>query len=90
MKNTDDRAREVTSMDLEPEHGNIGPNAIRPVKFYSRKHMHILLALDPTQEVGIPIVKLGKNQSVYVKCHALKGFGKMHAKWSPVNIATFT
>ena len=51
--------------------------------------MIIIIAIDPKIDNGIPIVKLGKNQNINIRCHALKGFGKMHAKWTPVNIATY-
>jgi DNA-directed RNA polymerase II subunit RPB3 len=80
QKNLSDVPLDVTSLDLQPEYGQLGDDAIRPVKFFS--------PVDG-REVGIPITRLGKNQSVHVRCHALKGFGKMHAKWTPINIATF-
>ncbi|KAF9764468.1 DNA-directed RNA polymerase II subunit RPB3 [Nosema granulosis] len=35
------------------------------------------------------IAKLGKNQSLKVKCIARKGTGKMHSKWSPVTVVGF-
>lgn len=54
--------------------------AIKPVRMFSPLN---------GKEVGIPITRLGKNQSVHVRCHALKGFGKMHGKWCPTSIATF-
>ena len=79
-KNNNDIPLEVTSLDLVPDFEDISAGAVKPVRFFS--------PIDG-REVGIPITKLGKNQSIHVRCHALKGFGKMHAKWSPVNIATF-
>lgn len=39
--------------------------------------------------MGIPIIKLGLGQEVNIKCEAMKGYGKMHAKWSPVSVAVF-
>ena len=39
--------------------------------------------------MGIPIVKLAKNQEIRVRFEVQKGIGKMHAKWSPVSLATF-
>ncbi|CAD8087817.1 unnamed protein product [Paramecium primaurelia] len=80
QKNLNDTPLEITSQHLEPEFGQVGEMAIRPVRMFSPIN---------GKEVGIPITRLGKNQSVHVRCHALKGFGKMHAKWSPINIATF-
>lgn len=70
----------------------MGEDAILPVKYQSRKkniHYPYFKALNGQKETGIPIVKLGKNQAVHVRCHALKGYGKMHAKWNPTNIAAF-
>ncbi|CAK71738.1 unnamed protein product (macronuclear) [Paramecium tetraurelia] len=80
QKNLNDAPLEITSQHLEPEFGQVGEMAIRPVRMFSPIN---------GKEVGIPITRLGKNQSVHVRCHALKGFGKMHAKWTPINIATF-
>lgn len=80
QKNLMDAAVEVTSLHLEPEYGQIGEMAVRPVRVFSPVTGH---------EVGIPITRLGKNQAVHVRCHALKGYGKMHAKWSPTSISTF-
>lgn len=39
--------------------------------------------------MGIPIVKLDKNQKINIRFDVQKGFGKMHSKWSPVSLATF-
>ena len=55
--------------------------AVVPVPFYS--------AVNKTEKVGIPIVKLAKNQSIKLKFEVQKGIGKMHARWSPVSLATF-
>ncbi|CBZ51764.1 hypothetical protein NCLIV_015560 [Neospora caninum Liverpool] len=38
---------------------------------------------------GIPIVKLRRNQSVNMRMTAIKGMGKLHAKWSPVATASY-
>ncbi|CAK84336.1 unnamed protein product (macronuclear) [Paramecium tetraurelia] len=69
IKNLNDAHLEIKSQHLEPEFGQMGEMAIRPVRMFS---------LVNGKEVGIPITRLGKNQSVHVRCHALKGFGKMH------------
>lgn len=42
VKNLDDLTQEVTSKDLQPEYGAIGPDAIRPVKYFSRICMRII------------------------------------------------
>jgi DNA-directed RNA polymerase alpha subunit len=51
------------------------------VSFYSE--------INKGEKVGIPIVKLAKNQSIRLKFEVQKGIGKMHSKWSPVSLATF-
>ena len=40
-------------------------------------------------KIGIPIVKLSRNQEINLRFDVQKGIGKMHAKWSPVSLATF-
>ncbi len=52
-----------------------------PVKFQS--------GVDQYKNVGIPIVKLNRGEQVNVRFSVQKGIGKMHAKWSPVELATF-
>lgn len=39
--------------------------------------------------MGIPIVKLNRNEQINIRFDVQKGTGKMHAKWSPVSLATF-
>lgn len=41
------------------------------------------------KKIGIPIIKLDRNQKINMKFDVQKGIGKMHAKWSPVSLATF-
>ena len=53
-----------------------------PVQFYSNS--------SKSERVGIPIVKLARNQEIKLRFEVQKGIGKMHAKWSPVCLATFT
>ena len=77
---------DVTSMDIRPIHDHIKSEeeynrAVLPVQFYSETNKE--------EKVGIPIVKLAKNQSIKVRFDVEKGIGKMHAKWSPVSLATF-
>ena len=52
-----------------------------PVEFFSDAQK--------SKQVGIPIVKLAKNQQINIRFDVQKGIGKMHAKWSPVSLATF-
>lgn len=52
-----------------------------PVEFYSDSQS--------TKPVGIPLVKLARNQQINIEFDVQKGIGKMHAKWSPVSLATF-
>jgi DNA-directed RNA polymerase alpha subunit len=40
-------------------------------------------------KIGVPIVKLSRNQEINIRFDVQKGIGKMHAKWSPVSLATF-
>ena len=39
--------------------------------------------------VGIPIVKLAKNQQINIRFNVEKGIGKMHSRWCPTSLATF-
>lgn len=77
---------EVTSMSIRPifdqvksEDEEVRP--VLPVQFYS--------GINREEKVGIPIVKLAKNQEIRVRFEVQKGIGKMHARWSPVSLATF-
>jgi DNA-directed RNA polymerase alpha subunit len=54
---------------------------VKPVEFKATN--------DKTKHVGIPIVKLNKGEQVNIRFDVQKGIGKMHAKWSPVSLATF-
>lgn len=65
---------------MKSEEEEIRP--VLPVPLYSE--------VNKGEKVGIPIVKLAKNQSIRIKFEVQKGIGKMHSKWSPVSLATFT
>jgi DNA-directed RNA polymerase alpha subunit len=65
---------------IKTEDDEIRP--VMPVQFYSNNSKE--------EKVGIPIVKLAKNQKIKLRFEIQKGIGKMHAKWSPVSLATFT
>jgi DNA-directed RNA polymerase alpha subunit len=54
---------------------------VQPVQYYSFKNKE--------EKVGIPIVKLARNQEIKLRFEVQKGIGKMHAKWAPVSLATF-
>lgn len=79
--------REVTSLDIEPvymiDEGDMefGKKPVLPVKFKSEN--------DKTKDIGIPIVKLNRGEQVNIRFDVQKGIGKMHAKWSPTQLATF-
>lgn len=78
VKNTEDEKLLVTSND------------IRPVKAKSEHQKSVvpaeyeLMVKNEIQKRSIPIVKLGKNQEIWIECMAKKGIGQDHAKWSPV------
>jgi len=77
VKCTDEKTREVTSKDLRIA----GPNPQ-----YDPSVIPVDAAPD-SDEQGIAIVKLQKNQEIRLKAIAFKGVGKEHAKWSPVATA---
>ncbi|KAL4466886.1 hypothetical protein ABPG74_010483 [Tetrahymena malaccensis] len=77
---------EVTSLDLKQRQDHTDEDAVRPIKVYS-----ILPdEYGNKREVGIPIIKLSKGQQIHFECEAQKGIGKMHSKWNPVCISTFS
>lgn len=43
----------------------------------------------PTTEKGILLCKLAKGEKIKLKCTAVKGIGKEHAKWSPVSSVSY-
>ena len=86
VENTNEETIEVNSLDIKPLFDPVewevgSKKAVIPVKFKS--------GVEKTKNVGIPIVKLDKNQKIDLKFDVQKGFGKMHAKWSPVSLSTF-
>ena len=87
VKNVEDEVREVTSLDIRPVFERMmeeeGMRPVVPLKF---DHPNVNKKGD---KVGIPIVKLSRNQEVNIRFDVQKGIGKMHAKWSPVSLATF-
>ncbi|EGR31641.1 hypothetical protein IMG5_105540 [Ichthyophthirius multifiliis] len=85
VQNQGNTTMEVTSLDLKEKFMNSDEDAVRPVKFYSI----VPDQMGRQQEVGIPIVKLSKNQQIHFECEAMKGIGKMHSKWSAVSVASF-
>jgi DNA-directed RNA polymerase II subunit RPB3 len=86
-KNTSQEVMEVTSLHIRPVFEALKSEeeearAVLPVQFFSE--------INKGERVGIPIVKLAKNQSIKVKFEVQKGIGKMHARWSPVSMAAFS
>ena len=61
----------------------------QPVDFSSEKTKSTILGATAADAGGITIVKLAPGQRIKISCVALKGFGKIHAKWAPCSVATF-
>lgn len=70
----DELVTTVSSADLKSIDDNVAV-----VHFATDDEAHM------AYEEGITIVKLGKGQRLRVVCHAIKGIGKEHSKWSPVS-----
>ena len=64
---------EVKSTDIYARNKNL---SVQPVKFVNGK--------TGEPEDPIIIMKLGSNQQLHFQLQAKKGYGKQHAKWSPV------
>eukprot|EP01132_Coremiostelium_polycephalum_P008559 gene8559-10528_t len=79
VKCTDNRPRDVTSLDLISQN-----DLVVPVSSISDSNNNA----NADREV-IPIVKLRKGQEIRLKAIAKKGMGKEHAKWSPACVATY-
>jgi DNA-directed RNA polymerase II subunit RPB3 len=79
VKCTDDNTNmEVTTNDLITNN-----NDVRPALVWEEEEE------EHTEKPGILIVKLRKNQEIKLRATALKGIGKLHAKWSPVATVTY-
>lgn len=55
--------------------------SVKPVSFNSY--------IDSKKSIGIPIVKLARNQEINIRFDVQKGIGKMHSKWAACSLATF-
>lgn len=77
VKCTDDRPRDVTSLDLQSQNDLVVPVTGSTSSSSADK------------EQVIPIVKLRKGQELKLRAIAKKGVGKEHAKWSPSCVATY-
>ena len=64
---------------------------VEPVNFTSSGTEHVVRssAKSGQGDGGITIVELAPGQRIKIMCVALKGFGKIHAKWSPCSVSTF-
>ena len=76
--------KNVTSKDLVPVSlaDGIFPD-VNPVHFSSQEER------DNSHDDGILIVKLARGQKIHMRCIAILGIGKQHAKWSPVSACSF-
>eukprot|EP00514_Thraustochytrium_sp_LLF1b_P009991 CAMPEP_0184550462 /NCGR_PEP_ID=MMETSP0199_2-20130426/20202_1 /TAXON_ID=1112570 /ORGANISM="Thraustochytrium sp., Strain LLF1b" /LENGTH=341 /DNA_ID=CAMNT_0026945339 /DNA_START=224 /DNA_END=1245 /DNA_ORIENTATION=+ len=82
---TDEPVRIVTSSDLKSNHEHA-----EAVQYQSTEEEYSVADFTQNLPPGITIVKLGPGQSVKCKCVAKKGISKIHAKWCPVSVATFS
>mmetsp|Transcript_21460 Transcript_21460/g.42150 ORF Transcript_21460/g.42150 Transcript_21460/m.42150 type:complete len:338 (-) Transcript_21460:483-1496(-) len=78
----DEAVRLVTSADLKSD-------TAEAVQYSSLDEEEFVRDLSPDRPMGITIVKLGYGQRIKCECIAVKGISKIHAKWSPVSVATF-
>ena len=74
--------KNVTSRDLEPIEVVQHPD-VQPVHFSSQDEK------ENSHDEGILIVKLARGQEVWMRCTAILGIAKQHAKWSPVSACSF-
>jgi DNA-directed RNA polymerase II subunit RPB3 len=75
----------VTSKDLKPlgyDEANETPDVL-PCHFSNKNES------ENSHDEGILIVKLARGQEVRMRCVAILGIGKQHAKWSPVTVCSF-
>ena len=83
----------MTSLDIKLIDKSNDNESVRPVKFHSifTRHDRAINTEDQESnpEIGIPIIKLKTHQRVKMTMQAQKGIGKMHAKYSPVSVASF-
>jgi len=57
--------------------------AVEAVNFTTKKEEY------DSYDQGIRLCNIGKGQRLKIRCTAVKGIGKMHAKWQPVATAVF-
>ncbi len=76
--------RIVASSDLKSSMDNV-----EAVLYSSQEEEFFSSDTTPNLPRGITLCKLGHKQSIKATCVALKGIGKIHAKWIPVSVATF-
>lgn len=86
-KCTSDRAMLVTSADINVlQECDVVPLGHRG---YHREDEYDMEGRPSSDEDGVTIVKLGRNQEIDLTCIAKKGVGKEHAKWCPVATAVY-
>lgn len=87
VKNETSEKEIVTNLSLQSENPNVVP-FVEKIKI--KRKGEDGKTTSSIEEPGTTIIHLRKGERIAAKCYAIKGIGKIHLKFSPVTLATYT